>query len=87
MKHVGADRAGITYFNKNEVEREKDFCFWGWGVLGGATATNGDVPPDARQLAKLIADRFLGGRFSTSSLNQVSEYAIGESSLVDVQEG
>ena len=42
--------------------------------------------PISTQLARLIADRFLGGQYLNSSLSQVSEYAISESSLLDVQE-
>ena len=38
-------------------------------------------------MARLIADRFLGeGRFPNLSLSEISEYAISESSRVDVQE-
>lgn len=58
----------------------------GAGASRGARDAKGDGAPDGKQRARLIADRFLGGTYPDSSLSQIGEYAISESSLVEVQE-
>jgi len=73
-------------FLKTQIREGKVVLVLGAGASRGAVGTNGATPPDGAHLARLIAERFLGGKFGTSSLSQISEYAISESSLVDVQE-
>jgi hypothetical protein len=65
--------------------REGRFGAWRWRVAWSSRARQNE-PPDGKGLARLLADRFLGGQFSDGVLSQVSEHAISESSLVDVQE-
>ena len=76
----------LTSFLKTQIREGKVVLVLGAGASHGATQTDGAKPPDGPQLARLIAKRFLGDRFPTSSLSQISEYAISESSLVEVQE-
>ena len=73
-------------FLKTQVREGKVVLVLGAGASRDADQTHGAQPPDGTQLARLIANRFLGGKFLNSSLSQISEYAISESSLVDVQE-
>ena len=76
----------LTSFLKTQIREGKVVLVLGAGASHGATQTDGAKPPDGPQLARLIAKRFLGDRFPTSSLSQISEYAISESSLAEVQE-
>jgi cold shock CspA family protein/tetratricopeptide (TPR) repeat protein len=76
----------VPDFLKTQVREGKVVVVLGAGASRGAVAPDNNEPPDGKGLARLLADRFLGGQFSTASLSQVSEYAISESSLVDVQE-
>jgi cold shock CspA family protein/tetratricopeptide (TPR) repeat protein len=76
----------VPDFLKTQVREGKVVLVFGAGASRGAVGPDGAEPPDGNKLARLIADRFLGGKFSSASLSQVSEYAISESSLVDVQE-
>ena len=60
---------------------------FGAGASRGATrADQHHVPHSASELGQRLADRFLAGKYSDLPLNQISDYAISESSLVDVQE-
>ena len=76
----------LPNFLKTQIREGKVVLVLGAGASQGATQTDGAEPPDGPQLGRLIADRFLGDRFPTSSLSQISEYAISESSLAEVQE-
>jgi len=58
----------------------------GAGASKEAMDSTGNHPPDGAQLAKSLADRFLGGAFANYALNQVSEYAINETNLATVQD-
>ena len=73
-------------FLRTQVREGKVVLVLGAGASRGAAQTHGAGPPDGPQLARLIAKRFLEGKFPNSSLSQISEYAISESSLVEVQE-
>lgn len=76
----------IPDFLKTQVREGKVVLVFGAGASRGATGAGGSQPPDAKALAKLLSDRFLGGKFDAASLSQISEYAISESSLIEVQE-
>jgi tetratricopeptide (TPR) repeat protein len=58
----------------------------GAGASLSAVNPDGDHPPAADGLAKLLADRFLGGELGNRPLNRVSEYAINRANLYDVQD-
>ena len=76
----------LPNFLKTQVREGKVVLVLGAGASQGAVQTHGAKPPNGAQLARLIADHFLGDRFPTAPLSQTSEYAISESSLVEVQE-
>ena len=76
----------LPNFLKTQVREGKVVLVLGAGASQGAAQTHGAKPPNGAQLARLIADHFLGDRFPTAPLSQTSEYAISESSLVEVQE-
>ena len=82
---VGAS-VELPNFLKTQVREGKVVLVLGAGASQGAAQTHGAKPPNGAQLARLIADHFLGDRFPTAPLSQTSEYAISESSLVEVQE-
>jgi Flp pilus assembly protein TadD len=73
-------------FLVTQVQDGKVVLVLGAGASFGAIDSAGNGPPDGRALARLLADRFLGGAFHDAALSQVSEYAISESSLAEVQE-
>jgi len=58
----------------------------GAGASVGARNRDGTDPPDARALAQLLADRFLGGEHGQERLDFVAELAISDTDLVTVQE-
>jgi len=58
----------------------------GAGASLGAKNARGETPPDGRNLADLLSDRFLGGKYKTLGLSQIGEYAISEADLITVQE-
>ncbi len=76
----------VPDFLETQIREGKVVLVLGAGASRGAIDSGGKAPPDGKQLARLIADRFLGGGYPDSSLNQIGEYAISESSLVEVQE-
>jgi len=71
---------------QTQVREGKAVLLLGAGASLEATDAKGNHPPSGRELAKLLSDRFLGGKFRDSPLNQVGEYAISESSLIAVQD-
>lgn len=76
----------VPDFLKTQIREGKVVLVLGAGASRGARDAKGDEAPDGKQLARLIGDRFLGGAYPDSSLSQIGEYAISESSLVEVQE-
>ena len=76
----------VPNFLQTQVREGRVVLVLGAGASQDARQTDGSKPPNSAELARLIADRFLGERFPTSPLSQTSEYAISESSLVEVQE-
>jgi len=59
--------------------------FLGAGVSSCAVDANGKNPPTSKQLAALLADRFLSGRYKDEGLAIVGDYAISETGLFEVQ--
>jgi tetratricopeptide (TPR) repeat protein len=46
----------------------------------------GQPAPSTTQLARLLAERYLGGKYADAPLQQIGEFAISESGLSDVQD-
>ena len=76
----------LPNFLQTQVREGRVVLVLGAGSSQDAAQTHGAKPPNSAELARLIADRFLGDRLPASPLSQTSEYAISESSLVEVQE-
>jgi len=57
----------------------------GAGATRGAIHPTNAIPPDGAKLRDMLASKFLGPEFMKHSLEQVAAYAIGESSLAEVQ--
>jgi tetratricopeptide (TPR) repeat protein len=70
----------------NAVRAGNAFLFLGAGASMGAVHPKSINPPNADQLAKIIADKFLDSGFLNRSLSQVAELAISETDLNSVQE-
>jgi cold shock CspA family protein/tetratricopeptide (TPR) repeat protein len=68
-----------------EARRGRILLFLGAGATVGARHPNGDTPPLGAHLSRLIADRFLGGKFGDRPLDKVSELAISQFDLMTVQ--
>lgn len=68
------------------VREGKAVLFLGAGASRDTKDSKGKRPPSGSELAKLLAGRFLGGKFENYPLQQVADYAISESSLPEVQE-
>ena len=70
-----------------QIRESKCVLVLGTGASVGATANNRPSSPfSGAALARAISERFLGGEFSDQPLTTVSEYAISEASLFDVQD-
>ena len=68
-----------------QVREGNAVLFLGAGASRGTTAPNGKQCPVTQSLVNAISDKFLGGKYKSSPLNQVSELAISEANLFDVQ--
>lgn len=68
------------------IQNKKVVLFLGAGASLSATSKDGKSCPKGCELAKIISDKFLGGKEKDKSLSTVAEYAIEEHSLVEVQE-
>ncbi len=58
----------------------------GAGASLDAVDDQGRKAPRTDQLRDLLCDKFLGGKLKNRSLSQVAEYAISESTILEVQE-
>ena len=67
------------------IREGKAVLFLGAGASREAKDTAGKGAPDGQDLARLLATKFLGGKHSKDGLAMISEYAISESSLPEVQ--
>ncbi|MDM5128314.1 SIR2 family protein [Aeromonas salmonicida] len=68
-----------------KVKRGRTVLFLGAGALFGAKLTNHDVPTGDK-LGQLLSERFLSNEYEGYSLAQISELAISEHGIYDVQE-
>ncbi len=69
-----------------KVRQGEVVLFLGAGAARGAQNKSGHSLPDGPGLAKLLADKFLGGEDATRPLAIVSELAISETDLLTVQQ-
>jgi hypothetical protein len=70
----------------SQVREGKAVLFLGAGASRTAKTPAGKPGPTGKELGDLIANKFLGGKYVGSPLNQVAEFAISESNLATVQE-
>lgn len=69
----------------SEIKEGNVVLMLGAGASMESTDSNGCKAPSSKELGKKLADKFLGGKFKDQPLSQISEYAINESSLYNVQ--
>ena len=69
----------------DQIRQGQVVLFLGSGASLGAKHPEKKTPPIGNQLATLICDKYLGDEYKHLPLTQVSELAISESSLFDVQ--
>lgn len=69
-----------------QVTEGKVVLLLGSGASCDATDCNGKRPPMGKELTQMLSTKFLGGKFSDHSLDEVSELAINESDLFAVQD-
>lgn len=81
-----SDTVQIPDYLLTQIREGNAVLVLGAGASRAARDKNGLEPPDGPALARLLSARFLGNKFLDAPLNQVSEYAISEASLTDVQE-
>lgn len=70
----------------NEVKNGRVVLCLGSGASKGASNKAGQQPPDGNQLARILSDKFLGGKYKDQSLAWISEIAISENDLRTVQD-
>lgn len=68
-----------------KIKRGRAVLFLGAGALFGAKLTKNDVPTGDK-LGQLLSKRFLSDEYEGYSLSQISELAISEHGIYDVQE-
>lgn len=68
------------------IKNKKVVLFLGSGFAYNATHPESKKPPFGKELGDLISDQFLGGNYQESSLSYISDLAISQSSLFEVQE-
>lgn len=77
----------IPNFLLTQIRESKAVLVLGAGSTIGSTTPDGSPAiPSAPALAAAISNRFLGGAFVDQTLTTVSEYAISEASLSEVQD-
>jgi NAD-dependent SIR2 family protein deacetylase len=70
----------------SEINEGNVVLMLGAGASMESRDSKGQRAPSSNELGKKLADKFLGGEFKRYPLSQISEYAISESNLYDVQE-
>jgi hypothetical protein len=70
----------------SDINEGRVVLMLGAGASMESADAKGRKAPSSGDLGKMLSDQFLGGKFKTSSLGQISEYAISESDLYCVQE-
>jgi len=76
----------IPSYLEAQIRDGKVVLFLGAGASREGRDKDGNPPPSGKQLAALLSDKFLGGKYRDYPLNQVGEYASSESDLTTVQE-
>ncbi len=71
---------------ETQVQQGKAVLILGAGASMSAQDDTGRNPPSARELGRMLSEKFLGGKYKDLPLNQIAEYAISETNLVTVQE-
>jgi len=69
----------------DSIKHKNVVLFLGSGFAYNAIHPDNKQAPLGNQLAEMIADKFLDGKFKNSSLTYVSDLAISETSLFEVQ--
>ncbi|MEI6076454.1 MAG: SIR2 family protein [Verrucomicrobiota bacterium] len=69
----------------DQIQNGKVVIFLGAGASMCAKDGNGNFPPSGKKLGEMLSDKFLGGKFKTSQLNQIAELAISETDITTVQ--
>lgn len=75
----------IPPFLLSDIKEGNVVLMLGAGASMESTDSKGKRAPSSKELGKKLADKFLGGKFNNYPLDQVSEYAISESNLYEVQ--
>jgi hypothetical protein len=75
----------IPAFLLSEIEQGNVVLMLGAGASMESTDPKGQKAPSSKELGRKLADKFLGGKFKDYPLDRISEYAISESNLYDVQ--
>ena len=70
---------------RNQISEGKVILILGSGASMEARDSKGNSPPSGSELAKMISEEFLGGKYNNAPLAQVGEYAINETDLLTVQ--
>ncbi len=70
----------------NEIRQSRVVLILGSGASKEARNDKNEEPPDGQELGRLIADKFLNGKYQKKDLAFISEIAISESSLFAVQD-
>jgi len=70
----------------DEIRRGRVALFLGSGASKGAKNKKGEEPPVGNDLARMIYGKFLEGDYDNESLSYVSEIAISEKKLSEVQD-
>ena len=68
-----------------QVREGNAVIFLGAGASRDTRAPSGKKCPTTQELVSKISDRFLGGKYKASALNQTAEIAISETNLLEVQ--
>lgn len=69
-----------------DIKKKKIILFLGSGFAYNASHPESKDPPFGKELGNLISDQFLGGNYKESSLSYISDLAISQSNLFEVQE-
>jgi tetratricopeptide (TPR) repeat protein len=70
----------------DQIRERQVVLFLGAGASIGAVHPHKKSPPTGKELAEIIAEKFLGPEFRDRPLCQVSELAISEADIIKVQE-
>lgn len=69
-----------------DIKKNKVVLFLGSGFAYNAEHPKSMTPPLGKELGSLISEQFLGGNYKDSSLAYISDLAISQSNLFEVQE-